>query len=75
MVVTGSADHTIRVWTIDSSDCIATLEGHESVVNHLVCDGRFIMSTSYDKTARVWSLYNEEDKFCVQFLEVYRKVI
>ncbi|XP_054162840.1 WD repeat-containing protein 86-like [Oppia nitens] len=58
LVVTGSADNTIKVWTIEEAQCIATFIGHQSVVNHVICEGQLILSTSYDKTARIWSLYN-----------------
>lgn len=69
LVVTGSADHTIRVWTIENGQCLSVLEGHLSIVNHVICEGQFILSTSYDKTARVWSIYRT-NQFCLQVFEV-----
>lgn len=65
-VVTGSADNTLRVWHIESGQCIAILEGHQSFVNHVICKGKFIFSTSYDNTARVWCTYRQQ--FCVHVL-------
>ena len=73
-MVTGSADNTLRVWTIESGQCLAVLTGHISIVNHVICEGNFILSTSYDKTSRIWSIhrinYNDND-FCIQVLEVF----
>ena len=48
MIVSGSQDNTIRVWNVDTGECILTLEGHTDRVmsvgfNH---DGTKIVSGS-----------------------------
>jgi len=54
--VTGSEDHTVRVWD-DKCECIATLEGHVDGVESLdVTCQDWIISASRDTTTRVWDL-------------------
>merc|ERR1711991_222809 len=59
-IVSGSDDNTIRVWNVDTGECILTLKGHTSYVlsvgfNH---DGTKIVSGSDDNTIRVWNNNN-----------------
>ena len=54
-IVSGSDDETIRVWNVDTGECILTLKGHTGNVysvgfNH---DGTKIVSGSFDQTIRV----------------------
>jgi len=63
-VWSGSADKTVRKWDMATCQCVAVLEGHEAAVNRLICTGDFIpvcrgagdfiVSSSYDRTARRW---------------------
>ena len=32
-VVSGSGDHTVRIWSVKSGDCIKTLKGHTNWVS------------------------------------------
>ncbi|KAK9030213.1 hypothetical protein V6N11_031643 [Hibiscus sabdariffa] len=51
----GSEDHTIRVWDMDTFRCIETLNGHAAAVTSLVhCNG-YLFSCSLDCTIKVWS--------------------
>jgi WD40 repeat protein len=56
--VTASADHTSRVWDLDTGACLTTLEGHTdsvwSVALH--ADGRRAVTASADHASRVWDL-------------------
>ena len=57
-IVSGSGDNTIRVWNVDTGECILTLKGHTDCVtsvgfNH---DGTKIVSGSRDNTIRVWNV-------------------
>jgi WD40 repeat protein len=58
--VSGSYEKTLRVWDLDSGECLLLLQGHtESVYSVAVCtDGRRAVSGSLDKTLRVWDLKN-----------------
>jgi WD40 repeat protein len=55
-IVSGSRDHTIRVWDADSGTCLRTLSGHQGGVPSVWAspDGRRIVSGSFDHTIRVW---------------------
>ncbi len=61
-IVSGSFDNTIRVWNVDTGECILTLKGHTSYVlsvgfNH---DGTKIVSGSVDETIHVWNIDTAE---------------
>ncbi|CAD6196126.1 unnamed protein product [Caenorhabditis auriculariae] len=57
ILVTGSDDNTLRVWSIDQGICRFTLTGHTGGVwtSHITSDGRYIVSGSTDRTIKVWS--------------------
>jgi len=56
--VSGSYDHTVRVWDLETGRCTATLGGHTNFVNAVAVDeaGRRVVSGSHDRTVRVWDL-------------------
>ncbi len=60
VLVTSSADHTARVWTLDKGQCLAVLQGHTAAVNAVAVDvqGRFAVTASADATGRVWDLHS-----------------
>ena len=66
--VSGSRDHTVRVWDLERGVCVATLEGHQGPVLcvALTPDGRRVVSGSEDNTVRVWDL---ERGVCVDKFE------
>merc|ERR1712167_563739 len=67
-IVSGSVDNTIRVWNVDTGECILTLKGHTHYVRSVVFnhDGTKIVSGSYDKTIRVWNVDTGE---CILILK------
>ncbi|KAL6332575.1 hypothetical protein AAG906_008996 [Vitis piasezkii] len=48
----GSMDNTIRVWDLNTLQCIHTLKEHASVVMSLVCWGPYLISCSLDQTIK-----------------------
>jgi WD40 repeat protein len=56
--VSGSWDHTLKVWDLSSGDVIHTLEGHDGGVLAVAIspDGNTAVSGSNDKTLKVWDL-------------------
>jgi WD40 repeat protein len=61
LVVTASDDRTVLVWEweADAEDPRAVLHGHERLINSAgfhPLNGRFVVTASYDGTARVWDV-------------------
>ena len=61
-IVSGSADRTVRVWDVQSGECLQTLVGHENWVMSVAFspDGLQIVSGSADRTVRVWDAQSGE---------------
>ena len=57
-IISGSWDNTLRIWDLDTGQCLRVLEGHKQNIHSLVIsrDGRFAVSGSEDKTIKVWDL-------------------
>ncbi|NEQ12491.1 MAG: WD40 repeat domain-containing protein [Moorea sp. SIO3E2] len=58
MVISGSSDHTVKVWDVNTGAEIRTLTGHTSPVNAVAVtpDGTRVISGASDNTVRVWNL-------------------
>ena len=58
----GSADKTIRIWSLETGKCLAILRGHAHSITVLALSkcGNFLFSGSADKTIRIWKWRDEE---------------
>lgn len=56
--VSGSTDHLVNVWQLNSHELILTLNGHSGPITSLSFspNGLFVASGSEDKTVKVWGL-------------------
>ena len=61
-LVSGSGDHTIRLWNVQDGRCLASFEGHSRGVNAVAFspDGKRIASASTDGSVRVWEIPSTE---------------
>ena len=54
--LTASNDHTLKLWQVDTGECLRTFAGHEDGVNACAFspDGKHIVSASDDHTLILW---------------------
>lgn len=57
-VISGSRDLSIRVWVVNSGECVLLLKGHDNWVRSLRVQpfGHYVLSVSDDKTIKIWDL-------------------
>ncbi|KAJ3124366.1 hypothetical protein HK098_001190 [Nowakowskiella sp. JEL0407] len=62
LVISGSKDATIKVWSTDTGEEVSTLTGHTNVVTVFAVssDGKFFASGSEDRSIILWSMKNYE---------------
>jgi len=67
-MISGSWDSLLKIWDIDSKECVATLSGHTAGINDLDIhpDGNIFVSASLDCTLRVWNIRSYK---CIWILE------
>jgi WD40 repeat protein len=56
LLLSGGVDQTVRLWDIDSGQCLAVLKGHESRVRSVAFspDGKFFLSGGDDGAMKLW---------------------
>lgn len=67
VAISGGRDGTLRIWDLESGECVRTLTGHTGAVLSVAAsaDGRTVVSAGRDKTVRVW---DRDDGRCVHTL-------
>lgn len=56
LLVSGGTTPPIRVWDVESGQCLYTMNGHLDVVHALASKGDLLVSGSADRTIRLWDL-------------------
>jgi hypothetical protein len=56
--ISGGDDETIRLWDLETKECVRTLRGHTAGISALSLspDGRFALSASDDGVLKIWDL-------------------
>jgi WD40 repeat protein len=67
-IVTGSDDHTAKLWEAASGRELLTLRGHGKMINSVAFspDGQRIVTGSYDDTAKVWDAAGGRELFTLR---------
>lgn len=55
-IITGSADNTIKIWDLRRRQAVYTIPAHTNIISDVKYQkngGQFLVSTSYDNTAKV----------------------
>ncbi|MEA3401476.1 MAG: WD40 repeat domain-containing protein [Armatimonadota bacterium] len=67
-------DNTVRLWELDSGQCLRVFKGHTACVNSVAIspDARSALSGSSDKTLRVWDFDSGD---CVRTLREHRDCV
>ncbi len=55
--MSGSANKTIKIWSVENGLCIKTLKGHSEDVWRTIYspNGFYIVSGSFDETIKIWN--------------------
>ncbi|KAJ6234132.1 wd40 repeat protein [Anaeramoeba flamelloides] len=74
MVVTGSDDHTCKIYNLSNSKLVNTFYSHESRINSLKVNstGEVVISSSIDGTIWLWNPLNTRKKY--QIIDPERKI-
>jgi WD40 repeat protein len=67
--VSASDDMTVKIWDVNSGECLQTLKGHNGRVNSVAFlhDLTRLVSASSDKTVKIWDVSSGE---CLQTLSI-----
>jgi hypothetical protein len=56
-IITGSRDKTIKIWNIETGECLATLMGHSNMISSLILvSDTKLASSSWDNLIKIWDL-------------------
>ena len=56
-LASGSEDNSIKIWNVDSGECIRTLAGHSRTINSLqLLASNMLVSGSDDRSIKIWNI-------------------
>ena len=63
LLASGSHDNTVKIWDIESGECLYTLKGHRHLTYSVVFspDGKMVASGSFDTTIKLWDVETGEE--------------
>ncbi|KAI8971756.1 WD40-repeat-containing domain protein [Mycotypha africana] len=64
-IVSASGDRTIKIWDMNTGQCLKTLDSHSRGIACVEYDGEYIVSGSSDQSIRVWNAHTGE---CIHIL-------
>jgi WD40 repeat protein len=61
-IISGSSDKTLKLWDVNTGECIRTFRGHIDAVNSVTfsSDGRYVLSGSWDSAIKLWDVNTGE---------------
>ena len=65
-IVSGSLDTSIRVWDVETGNCLHTLVGHQSLTSGMELKDNILVSGNADSTIKVWDITTGQ---CLQTLQ------
>ena len=72
-LASGSLDNTIKIWNLETGECIRTLAGHSmAVVSLQLLENNKLASGSEDKSIRIWNVDTGE---CISTLSGSNEVL
>ncbi|XP_071801847.1 U4/U6 small nuclear ribonucleoprotein Prp4-like [Asterias amurensis] len=54
-LATASEDHSVKLWDLRQRKCLYTIPAHNNIVSGVKFQGDYLISCSYDNTAKVWA--------------------
>ncbi|KJH49670.1 WD domain, G-beta repeat protein [Dictyocaulus viviparus] len=77
MLVTGSDDNTLRVWSIEKGKLLFSLVGHTGGVwtSQLSTDGKYIISGSTDRTVKNFKVWSARDGSLIHTLHGHTSTV
>ncbi|AET65476.1 hypothetical protein Mhar_2121 [Methanothrix harundinacea 6Ac] len=52
----GSGDKTVKIWDLETGECLATLTGHSKAVRFIACQTDYVLSSANDGKIRTWDI-------------------
>jgi WD40 repeat protein len=67
-LISGDADGTIKIWNLNTSECLATLSQHTDKITSLkLIDNNLFLSCSGDNSVKIWNLSDYE---CIKTIKI-----